>query len=162
MRSAGLACTLLATASAFQPLAPAASARRTLRRAGSPVCMRIQIGDTVIANSDVPEYSIVRAQSYELQRVYYQGVVDGAVDRVDVDSLEAAAPAGCEGFTKYLVLFSARYHAESGPVVVRPNEVEVVTVRDEVADSAWLALPGLFWVWVCYTFYQYGVETGRL
>ena len=152
---------LLATAFGFQPLGPAASVRRTIR-ARSPACMRIKIGDTVIANLDVPTYSIVRAQSYELQRVYYQGVVDGAVDRVDVDSLEAAAPAGCEGFTKYLVLYSARYHTDSGPVVVRPDEVEVVTVRDEVADSAWLALPGLFWVWVCYTFYQYGVETGRL
>ena len=34
------------------------------------------------------------------------------------------------------------------------------TVKDEIKDSAWLALPGLFWVWVVYNFYQYGVEHG--
>ena len=126
----------------------------------------VKPGDQVIAsndwNSSSPEYGIVRAQTYQLQRVYYQGVVDNNVQRVDVERLEAAPPSGCAGFTKYLVLYSTRYHAETGPVIVRPTEVQVVAIKDEIADSAWLALPGLFWVWVAYTFYEYGVSTGRL
>ena len=32
--------------------------------------------------------------------------------------------------------------------MVKPTEVNVVTVRSEILDSAWLALPGLFWVWL--------------
>ena len=40
------------------------------------------------------------------------------------------------------------------------RQVQLVTVRDEVADSAWLALPGLFWVWLAWTIYQYGESTG--
>ena len=128
-------------------------------------CMNlVNVGDQIVAgndwNSSSPEYGVVRAQTYELQRVYFQGVVDGKVKRVDVGTLDAAPPEGCAGFTKYLVLFSGRYHSNTGPVVVRPNEVDVVTVKDEIAASAWLALPGLFWVWLAYTIYQYGVEHG--
>ena len=92
--------------------------------------------------------------------MYYQGVVDGRIERVSVDSLESQAPDGCAGFTKYIVLYSRKYHEDTGPVILRPNEVQVVTVKDEIADSAWLALPGLFWVWLAFTFYQYGVERG--
>merc|ERR1712190_704790 len=102
-----------------------------------------------------PAFGIVRYQSYELQRVYFQGVVDGKVDKVDVESLDAAAPAGCEGFVKYLVLYNPKYHEESGPVIVRPEEVPLKTVQQEIADTWVLALPGLFWVYVAYTIYQY-------
>ena len=126
--------------------------------------MAIRVGDSIVAGSDwnssSPEYGIVRAQAYELQRVYYQGVVDGEVQRVDVESLEATPPDGCGGFTKYLVLFSRRYHDKTGPVILTPSEVQIVTVKDEIADSAWLALPGLFWVWLAYTIYQYGEAHG--
>ena len=124
----------------------------------------VQVGDQIVAgndwNSSSPEYGIVRAQSYELRKIYYQGITAGKVERVEVDSLDTAAPAGCAGYTKYLMLYSNRYHAETGPVVVRPNEVQIVTMRDEIAESAWLAIPGLFWVWFAYTIYQYGVDHG--
>ena len=72
---------------------------------------------------------------------------------------------------KFLVLYSPQYHSEAaaegaarrpGPVVVAENEVKIVTLADEVADSAWLALPGLFWVYLCFRFYEYGVATGRM
>lgn len=122
----------------------------------------IQPGDTVVAQSDVLAYGILRAQQYEVKRIYFQGVVDGSVQRVDVDRMEAPPPAECAGFSKFLVLFNPKYHAESGPVVVRPDEVQLTTVRNEIADSAWLALPGLFWVWVAYTFYEYGETSGRM
>ena len=138
------------------------------RRAFQHITMAdVAVGSQVIAmnpwNSSSPEYGIVRAQSYELQRVYFQGIgSDGEVRRVDVKSLEAKAPADCAGFTKYLVLFSRRYHDNTGPVIVRPNEVELVTVKDEITASAWLALPGLFWVWLAYTIYQYGESHGGI
>lgn len=128
------------------------------------IMLRVGVGDQIVAgndwNSSSPSYGIVRAQSYELQRVYYQGVVDGKVAKVDVNELEAPPPPGCAGFRKFLVLFSQRYHGETAPVVVTESEVKIVTMRDEIADSAWLAIPGLFWVWLAYTFYQYGVERG--
>ena len=124
----------------------------------------VSVGDQIIAgndwNSSSPAYGIVRAQAYELQRVYLQGIVNNEIQRVDLASTDAPPPDGCAGFTRYYVLYSQRYHANTGPVVLRPNEVQIVTVRDEIADSAWLALPGLFWVWLAFTFYQYGVDRG--
>lgn len=123
---------------------------------------RIKTGDSVIAINDVPGYDIVKAQMYELQRVYFQGVRNGQIERVDVDSLEAVPPAGCEGYTKYLLLFSPRYHSESGPVILGYDEVQLVTIREEISNNWVLALPGLFWVVLCIMFYQYGVDTGRL
>ena len=55
--------------------------------------LRVGVGDQIVAgndwNSSSPSYGIIRAQSYELQRVYYQGVgVDGQVAKVDVEELE--------------------------------------------------------------------------
>jgi hypothetical protein len=122
----------------------------------------VTVGARIIARADVLEYGIVRAQSYELQRVYYQGVVGSNVTRVDVESLESPLPAGCAGFTKYIVLFNPNYHRDTGPVIVRPDEVLMVPLWDEIKDSAWLALPGFFWVWLAYSFYQYGEKTGWL
>lgn len=124
----------------------------------------IKVGDAIVAGSDwnssSPAYGIVRAQAYELRRVYYQFVDNGEVQRVDVDSLDAPAPAGAAGATKYVVLFSERYHAKTAPVILRPDEVQIVRMRDELADSAWLAIPGLFWVWLAYTFWSYGEANG--
>ena len=124
----------------------------------------IKVGDDIVAGSDwnssSPAYGIVRAQAYELRRVYYQFVSEGEVRRVDVDSLDSPPPAGAAGATKYMVLFSERYHAKTAPVILRPDEVQIVRMRDELADSAWLAIPGLFWVWLAYTFYSYGESKG--
>ena len=125
----------------------------------------VNVGEQIIAgndwNSSSPEYGIVRAQAYELRRVYYQGVSEGQIQRLDVQRLEDPPPsAASAGFTKYITLFSTRYHADTGPVILRPDEVSIVTVKDEVKDAAWLALPGLFWVWLAYTIYQYGLDHG--
>ena len=140
------------------------SGRRSLLFGGLNRPGGIRVGDEIIAgndwNSSSPAFGILRSQGYELQRVYYQGVRDGKVERVDVQSLEARPPPDCAGFTKYMCLYSSKYHATSGPVVLSPNEVEVVRMRDEITDSAWLALPGLFWVWLAFTFWRYGEENG--
>jgi hypothetical protein len=128
----------------------------------SEVQLSIKVGDRVIAandwNSTSPEYGIIRAQSYVLQRVYYQGVQSSGVARIDVQSLDSPPPNGCGGFTKYIELFSPRYHSE--PVIVTTTEVLLTSVKDEIADSAWLALPGFIWVAVAWSIFQYGVDHG--
>ena len=118
-------------------------------------------GDLVIAGADTSD--LVQYQSYVLERVYFQGDDDdGAVRRVDIEDLEAAAPPGCAGYTKYLALYSPRYHSKKGPAIVRPEEAQLIPLRKEVADSAFLAIPGFFWVAVCYNFIEYGKATGRM
>ena len=140
------------------------SGRRSLLFGGLKGRDSIKVGDDVIAgndyNSSSPAFGVIRFQAYKLQRVYYQGVREGLVERVDVESLEAKPPPGCAGYTKYMCLYSSKYHAASGPVILSPTDVEVVRVRDEIAESAWLALPGLFWVWLAYTFWRYGEDNG--
>ena len=120
------------------------------------------MGDLIIAGNDLPGDRIVQFQTYELQRVYFQGLVEERVERVDVETLEATAPNGCEGFDKFIVIYSPQYHSESGPVCIRPDEIEVVTLKTEVLESLWLSLPGLFWLYLCVRFWEYGVATGRL
>ena len=124
----------------------------------------MKTGDIVIAGADVAGSGVVQSQSYELRRVYFQGVsaASGTIERVEVESLASPPPDGCEGYERYIELFSPRYHAESGPVVVRPDEARLVALRDEVTDSLWLAIPGLFWVYVAVSFFQYGQATGRM
>ena len=122
----------------------------------------IKTGDLVIAGADVPAQNIVQSQSYELLKIYWQGSLNNTIQRIDVERLDSPPPAGCEGYEQYISLYSPRYHAESGPVIVRPEEARLVRLRDEVADSLWLAIPGLFWVWVAYSFVQYGRATGRM
>ena len=162
MRRVVVLQTMMAVA-AFQTNAPMIG-RAARGRVPPPFLADIKAGAQVIAGSDwnssSPEYGIVRSQAYELQRIYYQGTTDGIVQRVDVNTLEASPPKGCSGFTKYVTLFSQRYHSETGPVIVRPEEVEIVTFQDEVSDSAWLALPGLLWLWLAYTIYEYGEAHG--
>ena len=117
-----------------------------------------------VAGADVAGSGVVQSQSYELRRVYFQGVsaASRTIERVEVESLASPPPDGCEGYERYIELFSPRYHAESGPVVVRPDEARLVALRDEVTDSLWLAIPGLFWVYVAVSFFQYGQATGRM
>ena len=119
-----------------------------------------RIGDLVIAGADTAD--LVQYQSYVLERVYWQGDDDGAVRKVDVDDLDADRPPGCERYEKYLALYSPRYHAETGAAVVRPDEAQLIPLRREVADASVLAIPGFFWVAVCYNFIEYGKATGRM
>lgn len=64
--------------------------------------------------------------------MYWQGTIGEKVSRIDVGSLDAPAPPSLEAPTKYLVLYSPQYHEKSGAVVVRPDEVAIVTLMDEV------------------------------
>ena len=52
-----------------------------------------------------------------------------------MDYLDAPPPPSLEMPTKYLVLYSPQYHEKSGAVVVRPDEVTIVTLMDEVRTT---------------------------
>ena len=53
--------------------------------------------------------------------------------RVPVPSLDTKPPEGCEGYVLYMKVFSQEYHTE--PVIVRPEEVGLVSLGEEVVDS---------------------------
>ena len=128
--------------------------RSGLREAITPGC-------AVIARRSCEQHGIAKSQSYECQAIYFQGVnaSTGRVERVDVARLDAAAPAGCDGWTQYVRLFSPEYHA--APVVVTPEEAGLVSLRAEVLDSLGVALPILaFWVSVSLSFVAYGSLAG--
>ena len=128
--------------------------RSGLREAITPGC-------AVIARRSCEQHGIAKSQSYECQAIYFQGVnaSTGRVERVDVARLDAAAPAGCDGWTRYVRLFSPEYHA--APVVVTPEEAGLVSLRAEVLDSLGVALPVLaFWVSVSLSFVAYGSLAG--
>ena len=85
----------------------------------------------------------------------FKGAPIKAYNRVAVK----AAPAGCDGWTRYVRLFSPEYHA--APVVVTPEEAGLVSLRAEVLDSLGVALPVLaFWVSVSLSFVAYGSLAG--
>ena len=73
-------------------------------------------------------------------------VLRGAeVERVAVPSLDARPPEGCAGYIMYIKLFSPEYHTE--PVTVRPEEVGIVSLGEEVWDSLKIGVPILgFWL----------------
>jgi hypothetical protein len=92
-----------------------------LRRSG--LSETIAPGCAVIARRTCEQHAVIAKQSYECHAIYYQGTVaaTGRVGRADVERLDAAAPAGCEGWSQYVQLLSPEYH--DAPVLVRPEEV---------------------------------------
>ena len=128
-----------------------------LRRSG--LRTEIKPGDAVIPTKDLEAQNIIAAQSYELQSVWYQGVDGAEVERCPVDSLDSRAPPGKESYIKYCSLFNENYH-EGGPVIVRPEEVGLTSVADEIGESVKIAVPILiFWITVSSAFVVYGQLT---
>lgn len=109
-------------------------------------------GSVVVAKADIPSLNIWMDQTYELRSVYLQGMNPETqiVERMSCPSLEAnmSIPSG---YTLYVSLFSPVYHDEA--IVATPEEVGLITLKDEVQDSVLMALPILsFWLAVSYTF----------
>ena len=78
--------------------------------------------------------------------------------RVPVPSLDTKPPEGCEGYVLYMKVFSQEYHTE--PVIVRPEEVGLVSLGEEVVDSLKIAIPILgFWLTVIAFLLAYGSAT---
>uniref|UniRef100_A0A7R9ZJR3 Transmembrane protein n=1 Tax=Craspedostauros australis TaxID=1486917 RepID=A0A7R9ZJR3_9STRA len=109
------------------------------------------VGSFVVAKADIPSLGIWTDQAYELREVYIQSTnEDGTVQRMALDGIdEASSNQG----KQYIRLYSPMYHKETGPVIVTPAEVGLVSFRQEVRDSILFALPVLaFWLSVSYTF----------
>ena len=118
----------------------------------------IEPGDTVDCKRELSSAGIYENCPYELQSIYAQSFNPSTqqIDRLALANLDTPIP---KGYDRYVTLFSPLYHKE--PVVVTPEEVGLVSVRSEVVDSVWLAVPGVFWVFVCYNIYNiYHERTG--
>jgi hypothetical protein len=101
---------------------------------------------------------IFENKSYELQSIYAQRFQEETqtTERLPLESIETPVPPG---YDRYIQLFSPVYHDES--VVVTAEEVGLASVRSELSLAALLAVPGMFWVVVAYSFYSvYHERTG--
>lgn len=109
-------------------------------------------------------------QTYQLQSIYAQGTNqsteikdgesnNGVIEKIeqpylDLSDSNSNIPGG---YTLYITLYSQMYHdnAKFGgkAVITTPEEVGLVSMKDEVLDSVLVALPILsFWLGTCFTF----------
>jgi hypothetical protein len=136
------------------------NARNNLGRElrGLQLKKKVEAGDTVICKRDLSSAGIFENRGYELRSIYAQrfNPQTQQMERITLENLDARIP---EGYDRYVTLFSPLYHKE--PVVVTPEEVGLVSVRSELLGSMWLAVPGVFWVFVCFNIYNiYHERTG--
>jgi len=124
---------------------------------------RIQKNALVIAKYDLPDLGIFADQAYELQEVYTQiNLGNGLVQKEILPELDLKSSDG----TRYIKLFSPLYHDKEKfggkAVTCTPEEVGLVSMKDEVLDSIVFALPVLsFWVGTCVLFsYWYNAKYG--
>jgi len=115
----------------------------------------VEPGDVVFAKVDIPSLNIYRDVGYDLLSIYHQGLDEetGRIERKPVESLDT--PVERRGYTRYVRLYSPAYHGddvEKGAVVVTPEEVGLVSMGFEIGESVLLAVPGLFWVFLCIYF----------
>jgi len=115
--------------------------------------------ELVVAKCDIPRLGIYGDQMYELQSIFLKGksttlgVVDtttgssssgggGIVDKIPLQTLDLTNQKIPPGYTLYITLYSPMYHDDDGcGVIVTPQEVGIVTMKDEIADSIMVALP---------------------
>ena len=130
-----------------------------VRKGGIVGYTKIVPGCICVARRDLPRSYIVCDQAYEVKEIYYQGLRGAEVERVPVPSLDARPPEGCAGYILYIKLFSQEYHTE--PVTVRPEEVGIVSLGEEVWDSLKIGVPILgFWLAVISLLLAYGEASG--
>jgi hypothetical protein len=116
---------------------------------------KIVPGSICIARRDLPRAYVVCDQAYEVTEIYYQGLRGAKVERVPVPALDSRPPEGCAGYMMYVKLYSQEYHTE--PVTVRPEEVGIVSLGEEVLDSLKIGVPILsFWLAVIALLLAYG------
>ena len=142
---------------------------------------RIPLDAVVVAKRDIPEWGIYMDQTYEVTAIYWQGIDDETqqVQRIDLpevilpqnnkDEDNASRTSIPAGYTQYMELYNPLYHdrrpldmqdpdreaSSSRGVKVTPEEVGLVSLRDEVLDSMLFALPVLgFWTTLSGVFVQ--------
>ena len=132
-----------------------------VRKGGIVGYTKIVPGCICVARRDLPRSYIVCDQAYEVKEIYYQGLRGAEVERVPVPSLDARPPEGCAGYILYIKLYSQEYHTE--PVTVRPEEVGIVSLGEEVWDSLKIGVPILgFWLAVISLLLAYEQASGGL
>ena len=130
-----------------------------VRKGGVVGYTKIVPGCICVARRDLPRCYIVCDQAYEVKEIYYQGLRGAEIERVPVPSLDTRPPEGCAGYIMYLKLYSQEYHTE--PVTVRPEEVGIVSLGEEVWDSLKIGVPILgFWLVVISLLLAYGEASG--
>ena len=118
----------------------------------------IEVGDTVVCKRSVPNLGIYADASYDVRSIYTQYFDDDAqqIVRRQFESLNDATMDQSE---VYMTLYSPQYHTD--PQIVTPEEVGLISVKKELGNAAWLAVPGFFWVFVAASFYNtYHDRTG--
>jgi len=112
----------------------------------------VPIGSIVVAGLSVPSLGVHEWQSYRLLSVHDKGVDarTGLVVKIPRRDLKEALPVPY-GYSRYVTLYSKRYHERSGPVVVSPEEVGLKSLQEEVVASLLQALP-MFGFWMALSF----------
>jgi hypothetical protein len=110
----------------------------------------LRAGSTVVPTCDIPSLGIWQFQTYELQSIFDQGYQqDTIIEKIPAPNL--TDPITRPGYTRYITLYSPKYHKE--PITITPEEVGLVSMRDEVMDSLLMALPIFgFWTAVAISF----------
>lgn len=119
------------------------------------------MGDTVVCKRSLPDQGIYENASYEITSIYIQTFDEETqqVVKQQMGTLNDAISAQNQNERVYITLFSPQYHSEA--VVVTPEEVGLVSVKEEMGNAAWLALPGFFWVFLAASFFNtYHERTG--
>jgi len=111
-------------------------------------------GDVIFAKRDIPSLKIYADTAYDVTSIYHQGLNPdtGRIDKISVSTLDQVVP---RGYTRYVTLYSPVHHGDDmveGAVIVTPEEVGLVSMKQEVDQSLLLAVPGLFWVGLCVYF----------
>mmetsp|Transcript_101 Transcript_101/g.118 ORF Transcript_101/g.118 Transcript_101/m.118 type:complete len:234 (-) Transcript_101:381-1082(-) len=119
----------------------------------------VEVGDTVVCKRSLSNLGIVENSSYEVMSIYTQ-YFDEETQQIVKQPLRSLDDESITTQNKvYMTLFSPEYHSEA--VIVTPEEVGLVTVREELGNAAWLAVPGFFWVFLAASFYNtYHERTG--
>lgn len=119
----------------------------------------VEVGDTVVCKRSLPNLGIYEDSSYEVKSIYTQ-YFDEDMQKIVKQPLTSLDDTNVANQNKvYMTLFSPEHHSEA--VVVSPEEVGLVSIREELGNAAWLAVPGLFWVVLAASFYNtYHERTG--
>mmetsp|Transcript_19799 Transcript_19799/g.34094 ORF Transcript_19799/g.34094 Transcript_19799/m.34094 type:complete len:236 (+) Transcript_19799:43-750(+) len=122
----------------------------------------VDVGDLVVCKRSLPNLGIYENASYEVTSIYTQSFNEETqkIVKQPWGSLEKAASVGNTNPNN--VVYMTLFLPEQGEaVVVTPEEVGLVTVREELGNAVWLAVPGFFWVFVAANFYNtYHERTG--
>lgn len=109
----------------------------------------IKVNSLVVSKYDLPESGIFADQTYELESIYLQGKTSdengSIIEKIPLKTLDLENKSTARsGYTLYITLFNPMYHER--PVIVTPEEVGLVSMKDEVLDSVLVAIPILsFW-----------------